>query len=122
MIQKSMRLKYEPRFPPVPLSRANVAHLRQSRPDSGLDSRVNMAHTRQSRPDSGLDFRANMAHIRQSRPDSGLGFRVKALKTSQVVPFSLGSGLVLILSPMKCFSSRSAKASYHTNSSTYSLY
>ena len=42
---------------------ANMAHTRQSRPDS--------AHIRQSRPDS--------AHIRQSRPGSGLGFHEKVL-------------------------------------------
>ena len=47
--------------------------------------RANLAHIRQSRP-------ANMAHIRQSRTDSGLGFQVKALKTFRVVLFSLGSG------------------------------
>ena len=35
--------------------------------------------------------RANAAHVRQSRPDSGLGFQVDALKTFQVVPFSLRS-------------------------------
>ena len=34
-----------------------------------LDGDLNMAHTRQSMPDSGL----NMAHIRQSRPNSGFG-------------------------------------------------
>jgi len=37
-------------------------------------------------------YRSNMAHIRQSRPDCGLGFQVKAPKTLQVVPSSLGSG------------------------------
>ena len=36
--------------------------------------------------------RANSAHIRLSRPDSGLGSQVKVLKTSYVVPSSLGSG------------------------------
>ena len=44
--------------------------------------RANVAHTRQSRPESGL--RANMVHIRQSRPESGLDFQVKVLKTFQV--------------------------------------
>jgi hypothetical protein len=34
-----------------------------------------------------------MAHVRQSRPDSGLGFEVKVLKTLQVVPSTLASGL-----------------------------
>ena len=45
---------------------------------------ANMAHIRQSRPE-------NMAHIRQSRPDSGLGFQVEVLKIFQVVPSSLES-------------------------------
>ena len=36
--------------------------------------------------------RAQVAHIRQSRPASGLGFQVKARKTFEVVPFSLGDG------------------------------
>jgi len=35
-----------------------------------------------------------MANIRLSRPDSGLGFEVKVLKPFQVVPSSLGSGLL----------------------------
>ena len=38
--------------------------------------------------------RANVAHTRQSGPDSGLSFKVKVLKTFQVVPSSLGSGIV----------------------------
>jgi len=37
-----------------------------------------------------------MAHIRQSRPDSGLGFQVKVLKTFQVVPSSLESGVITL--------------------------
>ena len=32
----------------------------------------------------------NMAHVRQSRPESGFGGQVKALKTFEVVPSSLG--------------------------------
>jgi len=36
---------------------------------------------------------SDMAHTRQSRPDSGLGFHMKDLKTLEVVPSSLGSGL-----------------------------
>ena len=53
-----------------------------------------MAHIRQSRPDSGLGFQVEvgMAHIRQSRPDSGFGFQVKVLKTFRGVPSLLGSG------------------------------
>ena len=57
--------------------------------------RANMVHIGQSRPDSGLGFQvkslkpANMAHIRQSRPDFGLGFQVKFPKTFLVVPSSL---------------------------------
>jgi hypothetical protein len=43
-----------------------------------------------------------MAHVRQSRPDyvldSGLDSQVKALKTFQVVPSSLGSGNLKLLS------------------------
>ena len=35
-----------------------------------------------------------MAHKRQSWPDSDLSFKIKALNTSQVVPSSLGSGIV----------------------------
>ena len=67
-----------------------MAHIRQSRPDSGLEE--NVAHKRQSRPDSGLE--ANIANVRQSRPDSGHGFQVQVLKTVEVVPSSLGSGRV----------------------------
>ena len=37
--------------------------------------------------------RANLANIRQPRSDYGLGFQVKVLKTFEVVPSSLGSGL-----------------------------
>jgi len=46
----------------------------------------------------GLQFtfrcRANMAHIRQPRPDSGLGFQVKVIRTFQIGPSLLGSGLL----------------------------
>ena len=38
--------------------------------------------------------RANMAHIRHSRPDSGRDFQARDLKTFQVVPSSLGTGVV----------------------------
>jgi len=34
-----------------------------------------------------------MASIRQSRPDSGLDFQIKVLRTFEVVPSSLGSGV-----------------------------
>jgi len=67
--------------------RANMAHIRQSRPDSDHDlahirqSRpdydLGLAHIRQSRPDSGTN-KTVMAHIRQSRPDSGTYKAVKA--------------------------------------------
>jgi hypothetical protein len=38
-----------------------------------------------------------MAHTRQSRPDAGLGFEANALKTFEVVLFSLASGTSLSL-------------------------
>jgi hypothetical protein len=74
-----------------------VAHIRLSRPGSGLGLSnftlgentlcQNMAHTRQSRPDSCLGLShftlgqntlgQNMAHMRQSRPESGLDLKVR---------------------------------------------
>ena len=45
-----------------------------------------MAHVRQSRPDSGLGHQANMAHIRQSRPFSGLDHQMKVPKPSELFP------------------------------------
>ena len=44
MNTKSMRLRYEVAPPPL-RSRANMAHLRQSRPDSGLDFQETVLET-----------------------------------------------------------------------------
>ena len=49
-------------------SRANVAHIRQSRPDSGFGVEANGRGGTDA-----IHCRANTAHTRQSRPDSGLG-------------------------------------------------
>ena len=52
-----------------------------------------MAHVRQSRPDYGLDFlRANVAHARQSWPVFDLDFQIKGPEAFEVVLLSLGSG------------------------------
>ena len=83
-----------------------MAHIRQSRPDSGLGFQVKPIKTFQNVPSSlgrrrhrlprtisptrARDTSKNVAHIRQSRPDSGLGFQAKVLKMFQVAPSSLG--------------------------------
>ena len=38
----------------------------------------------------------NVAHTRQSRLDTGLGFPLTVLKSIEVVPASLGSGLIVL--------------------------
>jgi len=57
----------------------NVAHTRQSRPDSGLGFQVKVLKTFimlfPFRSEADDDKYQNMAHIRQSRPDYGLGFQ-----------------------------------------------
>ena len=96
--------------------RANLAHVRQSRTDSGIGFQVKVFQMFQVLPSrflgkstfAGIVFcsgvpsssrhvpsfrcRANMAQIRQSRPDSGLGSRVKGLDTFHVAPPLLGGG------------------------------
>ena len=77
--------------------RANMAHIRQSRPDSGLGFQVNFLTIGKAALEHALSAarayaaaealaadrshhphrcRANLAHMRKSRPDSGLGFQV----------------------------------------------
>ena len=92
--------------------RANMAHIRQSRPDSCLGCQVKFLKTFFARkrgvstprpwgplsrrddlmgrivsgcPVSEDRYRANMANIRQSRPDSSLGFQVKSFQILQGV-------------------------------------
>ena len=60
----------------------NIAHVRQSRPKSGLGFQVKGVQTFEVGPFSrdsgtlGLEW-LDVAHIRQPRPYSGLGFQVK---------------------------------------------
>jgi len=61
--------------------------------------RANMAHTRQSRPDSGLGSHVKVLKTLQVVPDACLGSQGKVLKTLQVVPSSLESGCVKQLFP-----------------------
>ena len=44
----------------------------------------------------GIRRRTHMAHTRQSRLDTGLGFPLTVLKSIDVVPASLGSGLIVL--------------------------
>ena len=87
-----------------------MAHVRQSRPDSGPGLKVEVRKMLfycllfAGKPTSvqaipsissstfprSIRCRANMAHIRESRPDSGLGFGVKVRKPFLIVPTLLG--------------------------------
>ena len=72
--------------------RANMAHIRQSSSDSGLDFKVKVRKPFEYVPAS-LGRGTNMAHIRQSNSDSGLGFKVKVLRPFESIPSSLGRGM-----------------------------
>ena len=84
-----------------------MAHIRQSRPDSGIGFQVKVLEMIQCVPvwiGSGEDFSPYLEFLKspavdrilhtigRSRPDSGLGFHVKVLKTILSVPSWLGSG------------------------------
>ena len=90
--------------------RANMAHTRQPRPDSGTGSQVNDRNILQvvpSSPGSGIGCLSGVSRrvrqvqvaveriwrIRQSRPDSGLGIQVKARNTFTLLPLRSAAGL-----------------------------
>jgi len=59
-----------------------------------------MAHIRQLKaqgPSRTCNESKEEEDIRESRLDSGLGFQVKVLETCQVVPSSLGSGSLTMM-------------------------